>query len=259
MYAKNELYKLNHSLQGKLGILIIGLLALFLSTTYIKVGNAFQNSFLSFPMYLISNIQNIYILIIISIIATTFLFDREFQDRTYIYIFIRPVSWVRLLIDKIIASYLYIIELLCGITIFSIILGLLTGNIKPCSSLDTTLISSFIRVFGYFIITSLSFIFIISLTSLISINCRNQIGSIITTLILFFIIIILIIAIFKESNYSFTPFYYLFFSQYISELTVSSIIKIIFKGLVILLIYSIIPFFLAYKIGNKIRKGEKNV
>ena len=257
-YVKDELYKLNHSFQGRICILLVSLMAIFLTVANIVIGKGSEDSFLTFPMYLISNIQNVYILIIVAIIATTNLFDKEFQNRTYIYIFIRPISWLHLFISKILASFLYMLEILSGILIFSLVIGLFVGTIKPCSELDPNLLSSIIRLLGYFFIVAISFFFIISLTSIVSINARNQITSIVVGIILFFITIILMISIFPGDK-SFTPFYYLFFSQDVSNLYTISIIKRVIKGIFILALYSLIPMYFTYRIGNKIRKGEKYV
>jgi ABC-2 type transport system permease protein len=250
-YLKIELYKLNKSTNGKISLLLVSALFIIYSLiAFYRSKNII--SAIQFSMYMFSNINNTFAIYFITILMTTFMFAKEFEDRTFTYIFCRPVSWIKLFITKILAILIFLGEIILGIFVLSFIIGALFWNISKIPGLDLNLLQSITRMCYYYISSWFNLVFIISLTIFISILLKKQIGTMIASCGVFFILALFVSYIPENITYS-TPTIYLFLSFFIKT-NIINFMNFVYKGMVISFLYSLIIIVFTFFITLRIRK-----
>lgn len=125
------------------------------------------------------------------ILFTSLLLGKEFQDRTLMYTFIRPIKYSRLFVAKIAATYLYSLFICCLFFILTVIYGVIFFDITPFE-FDSNIFQSCLRCFILLIYTCVGTLLVISLSSIINMYSRNMVGSIMSTMIIWAILSIVL-------------------------------------------------------------------
>lgn len=258
-YIKNELYKLNKSRQGMIGYLLV----LFLMIGYTMLfltKNEFRESVtggIEFSIAILSNISHTYILFFIIFLMTSFIFAKEFESRTYVYIFIRPVSWASLFTAKIAAVMIYFAQIIITVLLVSLLTGVLVWGAKPIGSVDLTMAESVCRLLYYYLSTWFNMVFLVSLCALVSVILKSQISTIIVSFAIFLSLALAVSYIPDILIYN-SPTLYLFLVFFLKE-KFQIFSSMFYKGILICSVYSIILGLIAYVVSYRMRRGEINV
>jgi ABC-2 type transport system permease protein len=196
-----------------------------------------------------SNVQKFYILSVCTIFITSLIFAKEIQDRVCIYIFVRPVSLVKLYISKILAIWIYLILMLSTVFIISIITNTIIGK-----GISIEIIYEKIGyISSYYFMMAVSVLIVINLSAVFSVILKNQLSSILATLLA-----IMFITFFSYAlpdvlfYYTYVPYMEL---THIVEYTSDRYNDLFVKGIFIILIYSSIFFFITNSYVKKLKKG----
>lgn len=187
-YINVELKKIRKS--SLLAISIISLLAF--SIIYFIINSLISPDISCFKfIYRSYAILAYFPILVPPILFTSLLLGKEFQDRTLMYTFIRPIKYNRLFVAKIAATYLYSLFICCLIFILTVIYGVIFFDITPFE-FDSNIFQSCLRCFILLIYTSVGTLLVISLSSIVNMYLRNMVGSVINTMIMWVILSIII-------------------------------------------------------------------
>lgn len=183
MYLKNELAKIRKSKS----LLIVLLLALIYSTFIYGeyfIRQPLNQSCFVFFYKCISGLTGIPIVNICAIVFTSLLFAKEFEDRTIIYVFMRPIKCSKLFFSKIAAIIIYSFGITILLFLITLLLSLGFFEVIKLPD-DISITNSFIRCLICLLYTFVGMLISIGLSCLMSVTTRNQFGSIILTTIIF--------------------------------------------------------------------------
>ena len=209
-----------------------------------------------------------------TIIATGLLFSKEFQDRTMMYVFIRPINHTKLFFSKVIAIFVYSSAVISSYCIVLFLISIIFLKNKPLD-FDLMLHHTMIRAGILFLYTFIGILLVCTLCCFISMFVRNMFGCSIISCILWVILSSLIaipikfdevqllvegklavkamqhINMIQVSTYKSPAYYY--------QLEINSFIQMFFKIVIINLSVISIFFGINIYIFSRIRSGKKAI
>lgn len=195
-------------------------------------------------------------LLIPPILFTSLLFGREFQDRTMVYAFMRPIRYSRLFISKLAAICVSSIAISVIFFIVTLIYGAIFFKVEAFS-FDTSISYSVLRCFILLVYTCIGDLIVASVSVMVNIFSRNLFGSIMGSIIIWGILSIMlckfklngeIIKIPMSTYLNPAMYYEMSFHGFLNRFAVVSIINLILISIVL---------FIAYKISLGFRKGTR--
>lgn len=181
-YIGVELYKLNHSKSGRIFMCISILTAVFFIMMFMQRKEMIKGTLQLMPA-VINNMDKSFVFIAVTAFVTSFIFAKEFQDRTYLYVFFRPVSLAKLYMNRIIAIMIYLFEIFFVISFICALAGIVLFKGFTIETGDTSLKYYIIRNILFISVLWFQNIFIILLDILISGIVENQMFSTVITII----------------------------------------------------------------------------
>lgn len=199
----------------------------------------------------------IFIYEINGIVLGAFLFSKEYQDRTFMYVIIRPISNIKLFLSKVIIMLVLSILIFIFSFLSSSLIGYIFFPYTPFSisgidffMQDLNIVESFIRM----ILFSTSVIIGILLSGAISIiySClsKNFLGTIISSIVTFIIVAFPIQL--KNGNYFSISSYQ--FPNYLMEKDFNTYLELQTKLNLLNIFVVIIIYIIGYKLMEKSRK-----
>lgn len=190
------------------------------------------------------------------ILFTSLLFGKEFEDRTIMYTFIRPINYRKLFLSKIAAAYLYSLFIACLFFIVTSIYGMIFFSITPFE-FDNSILQSSFRCLVLFLYTCIGMLLVISICSIINMYSLKMFGSVIFTSILWIVLSVIVVNVNFNGDAFRIPFTtYLNPVEYYEQLMSTFLIRCI-GVTVINCIVIFLELFCAYKRALKFRKGLK--
>lgn len=143
-YIRLELYKLHHSRAGQLFMLIPVLAGFCFIIMFLQKRELIKGTF-QLMVAVINNLNNNVVFTITAAFVTSFLFAKEFQDRSYLYVFFRPISLLKLYFYRVIAIMLYLLEIILIISIICVAIGIVLFHDITIDTGDISLVNYIIR------------------------------------------------------------------------------------------------------------------
>lgn len=182
-YLKNELKKINKSKLSQILLALVLIYSVVIYSTYLYILDN-QQSFLTFFLESFRKMTTIPIFNIISIALSSLLVAREYQDRTMMYVYIRPAKTYKLFFSKFIAVMLYSCFIVLIVFLLTLFIGCLFFEYIPFY-FDTNIGDSMLRCLIYLLYTFVGLLISTSLSFLICVIVRNQVGSALISILLF--------------------------------------------------------------------------
>ena len=183
MYLKQELMKIKKSKSFLIILLVTLSYSIIVYSEYLYSISRSESFFIFFYKS-VSGFTGVPIVNIGAIVFTSLLFAKEFEDRTIIYIFMRPIKCGKLFLGKILAIIIYSFAVTTILFLITLVLSISFFELKSLPG-DISMANSFIRCLVCILYTFVGILISIGLSCLISVITRNQVGSIILSSILF--------------------------------------------------------------------------
>jgi hypothetical protein len=184
-YLKSELVKIRKSRSLFIILLLALSYSIFVYAEYFYEQSTNQSFFIFFYKS-ISGLTDIPIFNIGSIVFTSLLFAKEFEDRTILYIFMRPVECSKLFFSKIIAIIIYSFGIIIILFLNTLIVSICFFGIKVLPG-DISIANSIIRCLVCLLYTFVGILISTGLSCLMAVTIKNEFGSIILSTIIFMI------------------------------------------------------------------------
>ncbi|KNY28936.1 ABC transporter permease [Pseudobacteroides cellulosolvens] len=249
---KNEYTKINDSILGKASFIISIALTIIYMVIY-GVSLDKNQSFLSYSAEVFERVSLLYIFSFIAVTLTALLFAREFQDRTIIYVLIRPIKASKLFLNKIFAIALYVFKIMTLCFFIPMLPGLIIFKFQYFN-FDANWVDSILKMALFYVNSLISIFLPIIICVLISLISKNQLISIISTLVVFFIGIFLNLTVtFGSFQTKMSVIPYIVMTKYIEEKF--NIFKDYFMYYTFMqAIFLLIVFVLCYRYWTRITK-----